>query len=262
MPRLLVTGGCGYLGREVVRLAPLSGWDVRATWWLQAPRAEGDWVQLDVRDEVAVRAAAHGVSAVIHTAYRQVEDAWSINAEGSAAVAAAARDARLVHLSSDIVFDGTRGRYREDDEVRPVHAYGRSKAEAERLVAELHPEAAIARTSLIYGGTEAGPQERLAREGRRFFIDEIRSPVQVGDLARALLELVALDYAGLLHVAGADDISRYDLAVLMRADPTRIERVNTTPDRAPNVSLDSSRAAGLLQTRLRGVHEVLGQPKQ
>ncbi len=70
-------------------------------------------------------------------AHRQVEDAWSINAEGSAVVAAAARDARLVHLSSDIVFDGTRGRYREDDPVSPVHAYGRSKAEAERLVADV-----------------------------------------------------------------------------------------------------------------------------
>jgi dTDP-4-dehydrorhamnose reductase len=235
----------------------LSGWDVRATWSLNAPQGDGDWVQLDVRDADAVRGAAAGVDAVIHTAYRQSEDAWTINAEGSAAVARAAQGARLVHLSSDIVFDGARGRYREDDPVAPVHAYGRSKAEAERLVADLHPEAAIVRTSLIYGGSEPGPQERLAREGRRFFVDEIRSPVQVEDLARALLELVALDYAGPLHVAGADDISRYDFALLLGADSRRIERAHTTPDRAPDVSLDSARAAALLQTRLRGVREVL-----
>jgi dTDP-4-dehydrorhamnose reductase len=255
--KLLVTGGRGYLGRELIRLAPSFGWDVRATWWLNAPQGDAEWVHLDVRDEDAVRAAAAGVDAVIHTAYRQAEDAWSINVEGSAAVAAAARGARLVHLSSDIVFDGTRGRYREDDAVAPVHAYGRSKAEAERRVAELHPEAAIVRTSLIYGGSERGPQERLALEGRRFFVDEIRSPVQVEDLARALLELVPLDYSGPLHMAGADDISRYDLAVLLGADPARIERAHTTPDRAPNASLDSSRVAGLVQTRLRGVREVL-----
>jgi len=226
---------------------------------LNAPKGDADWVQLDVRDADAVRAAATAMDCVIHTAYRQADDAWSINVEGSAAVAAAARGARLVHLSSDIVFDGTRGRYREQDPVAPVHAYGRSKAEAERLVAELHPEAAIVRTSLIYGGPERGPQERLALEGRRFFVDEIRSPVHVEDLARGLLELVALDYSGPLHMAGADDISRYDLAVLLGADPARIERAHTTPDRAPDVSLDSSRAAALMQTHLRGVHELLGK---
>jgi dTDP-4-dehydrorhamnose reductase len=224
---------------------------------LKAPQHTTEWVRADIRDADAVRSAVEGCDAVIHTAYRQVEDAWSINAEGSAIVAAAVRGARLVHLSSDIVFDGTRGRYREDDPVSPMHAYGRSKAEAERLVAELHPEAAIVRTSLIYGGAEAGPQERLAREARRFFVDEIRSPVQVEDLARALLELTELDYSGPLHAGGADDISRYDFAMLLGADPQRVERANTTPDRAPNVSLDSARAAALLETRLRGVREIL-----
>ena len=124
-------------------------------------------------------------------------------------------------------------------------------------VAEAHPEAAIVRTSLIYGGVEPGPQERLAREGTRFFVDEIRSPVHVGDLADALLELVGLDVSGPLHVAGADDVSRYDFALLLGA--TDIEAASTTPDRAPDVSLDSSRARALLRTRLRGVYETLGR---
>jgi dTDP-4-dehydrorhamnose reductase len=162
---------------------------------------------------------------------------------------------RLVHLSSDLVFDGLRGRYREDDPPAPVHQYGRSKAEAERCVAERHPQATIVRTSLIYGGPEPGTQERLAREGTRFFVDEIRSPVRVGDLADAILELLELDVPGPLHLGGADDVSRYDFALLLGADPGRIERSHTTPDRAPNVSLDSSRAARLLQTRLRGVYD-------
>ena len=81
-----------------------------------------------------------------------------------------------------------------------------------------HPAATIVRTSLIYGGDEEGPQERLARENRRFFVDELRSPVQVGDLAEAILELLALD-PGPLHLGGADDISRFDFAVLLGADP-------------------------------------------
>ncbi|MDX6425330.1 MAG: dTDP-4-dehydrorhamnose reductase [Gaiellaceae bacterium] len=257
MQRLLVTGGCGYLGRELVRRAPERGWDVRATWFERPPDGAAEWVQADLRHTEAAWRAVDGMDAVIHTAYRQGEGEWEVNVEGSAAVAEAARGLRLVHLSTDLVFDGARGRYREHDVPAPVNAYGRSKAEAERLVDELHGEATIVRTSLIYGGAEPGPQERLAAEGTRFFVDEIRSPVQVGDLAEALLEVVALELPGPLHLGGADDVSRFDFAVLLGADTARIEAAHTTADRAPDVSLDSSRAAGLLQTRLRGAYEVL-----
>ena len=269
MQRLLVTGGCGYLGRELVRLAPSAGWEVRATWWRRRPSGEAGrpgkaerpgkatWLQADVRDADAMRRAVEGVDAVIHTAYVQGADEWSVNVEGTAAVAAAARVRRFVHLSSDLVFDGTRGRYRETDEPAPVNSYGRSKAEAERRALDAHGRATLARTSLIYGGGEPGPQERLAVEGTRFYVDEIRSPVQVGDLARALLELLGLDAAGPLHLGGADDISRFDFAVLLGADASRVEGVPTTPDRAPDVSLDSSLAGSLLQSPPRGVYDVL-----
>jgi dTDP-4-dehydrorhamnose reductase len=257
MQRLLVTGGCGYLGRELVRRAPARGWEVRATWFERSPRDRGgaEWVQTDVRDPEAARRAVAGVDAVIHTAYRQGE--WAVNVTGSSSVAEAARGLRLVHLSTDLVFDGSRGRYREEDAPAPANAYGRSKAAAERLVRERHDRATIARTSLIYGGDEPGAQERLAAEGTSFFVDEIRSPVQVGDLAEALLEVVRIDHTGALHLGGADDVSRFDFALLLGADPERIQARHTTPDRAPDVSLDSSRAAAFLQTRLRGVYEVL-----
>lgn len=260
MQRLLVTGGCGTLGRVLVDRAPARGWSVRATWFGRPPAGEAEWRRVDVRDAAAVRDAVAGCDAVIHTAYRQGDDAWSTNAEGSEIVAAAAYEAgaRLVHLSTDLVFDGRKGRYREEDAPGPVNDYGRSKAEAERRVAGAHPGATIARTSLIYGGLEPGPQELLAREGTRFFVDERRSPVHAADLAGALLDLLQLDVPGPLHMGGADDVDRYAFALLLGADPERIEQGHTTPDRAPDVTLDSSRAAALLPTRLRGVREVLG----
>jgi dTDP-4-dehydrorhamnose reductase len=260
MQRLLVTGGCGYLGSEVVGLAAARGLDVVATWWQREPVGRtGTWHRIDVRDPAAVAAVVTGVDAVVHTAYRQGgEDEWSTNVDGSASVARAAAGRRLVHVSSDLVFDGRRGRYAEGDKPAPVSPYGRSKAEAERRVGALAPGATLVRTSLIYGGAEPGPQERLAREGTRFFVDEIRSPVQVSDLAEAILELLEVDAPGPLHLGGADDVSRFDFALLLGADPGRIERAHTTQDRAPDVSLDSSRAAGLLATRVRGVREVLG----
>jgi len=258
MQRLLVTGGCGYLGRELVRRAPARGWSVRATWFRRPPSGDAEWVRADLRDPEEASRAVDGVDAVVHTAYRQGEGEWGANVDGTRAVATAAAGRRFVHLSTDLVFDGTRGRYREDDLPAPVGSYGRSKLEAERLVGELQPAATIVRTSLIYGGAEPGPQERLAQEGTRFFVDEIRSPVQVTDLADALLELLRIDAPGPLHLGGADDVSRFDFAVLLGADRAAIEGARTTPERAPDVSLDSSRAAELLQTRLRGAYEVLG----
>src|SRR5438477_2948628 len=217
MGNLLVTGGMGTLGSRLVRLAAEQGWQVRATWWQRAPDGPAEWVQADIRDAGSVAHAVDGVDAVIHTAYRQNgEDEWETNVVGAEIVAGAAAPHRLIHLSTDIVFDGTVGHYREEDVPAPVNAYGRSKAEAELRVADAHPGATIARTSLIYG-TPDGPQERLAREGRRFYVDELRSPVHVDDLAAALLELLALEVPGPLHLAGADDVSRYELAVLLGA---------------------------------------------
>jgi dTDP-4-dehydrorhamnose reductase len=260
-PKLLITGGAGTLGRGLVRHALDHGWRVRATYWQRpiplSPHSPVELVRADVRDAPSMAAAVRGVDAVIHTAYRQGDDEWSTNVDGSDVVARAAGDARLVHLSTDLVFDGLKGRYREDDEPAPVSSYGKSKLEAEHRVRAAKPSATLVRTSLIYGVPD-GPQERLARKGMRFFEDELRSPIHVEDLADSLLELLELDRPGPLHVAGADDVSRYEFALLLGADPEKIERARTTPDRAPDVTLDSSCARGLLSTRLRGVRAVLG----
>src|SRR5439155_599087 len=162
----------------------------------------------------------HGPDVVIHTAYRQAdEEVWGAVVKGTHNVALAAHraDARLIHLSSDLVFDGEReGRYTEDDEPRPVSLYGDAKLAAERLVRELHPEALTVRTSLLYG--TLGAQEALAlRDDVEFYTDEIRTPARVDEVAAALLELAATDVAGVLHVAGRDALSRYELARLLAA---------------------------------------------
>jgi dTDP-4-dehydrorhamnose reductase len=250
--RLLVTGGSGYLGRELVRRAREAGWDVDAT-------------RVEVRDRDLVRRQLRAVrpDAVVHTAYRQDgAEAWSINVDGSEVVAAAAREAgaRLVHLSTDVVFDGRLGRpYRENDPLCPCTEYGRSKAEAERRAAAAHPGALVVRTSLIYGGPGVEPSrhELAARDPEfTFYEDEIRCPVQVGDLAAALVELVAADLAGPLHVAGPDRLSRADFAELVVGRPVR--RAPAPAGRPHDCSLDSSRARGLLRAPLRGARTVLG----
>ena len=221
--RLLITGGSGYLGGELVRRAPAAGWDATGTRFASA----GDSPVLDVRDTAAVDRLVGKIrpAAIVHTAYLQSgPDMADVNVAGSANVAraAAAAGARLVHLSTDFVFDGDKdGAYREDDEPAPVTSYGESKLAAERAVAAEHPAALLVRTSLLYAGPQPGPHERLVADAIAgtadvgFFTDELRCPIAVGDLAAALLELLGGDLRGPLHVAGSETVSRYRFAALV-----------------------------------------------
>lgn len=244
--RIHVTGAGGFLGAELLRLSP---------------GATGE--RVEIRDAAAVSALARRLrpDAIVHTAYRQEDpDAWGINVAGSENVARAATavGARLIHLSTDVVFGGRKGApYVEHDAPDPVTEYGRAKAEAERRVLASAPGALLLRTSLIVGGPQHSPSrhEQAAHDpGATFYDDEIRSPVQVTDLAAAILELVALDVEGVLHVAGADDVSRAELAELVVGGPVR--RAHAPPSRPLDCSLDSSRARSLLRTELRGVRAV------
>jgi dTDP-4-dehydrorhamnose reductase len=125
-----------------------------------------------VRDAGAVRSTLARLrpDVVIHTAYRQDgPDAHEITVAGAEHVARAARaaGARLVHLSTDVVFDGRKGApYVEDDPPSPVTRYGRDKAEAEERVLAAHPDALVVRTSLIYGGPGAPVDRAPAPPGR------------------------------------------------------------------------------------------------
>ena len=246
--RTHITGASGFLGSELTKLMPVATVE-----------------RVEVRDARAVCELLERLrpQVVIHTAYRQDgEEARDIVVGGSENVARAATavGARLIHLSTDVVFDGRKGMpYRESDLPSPCTQYGRAKADAEARVTAVAPHALLVRTSLIIGGPghDRSKHEIAARDPEAtFYEDEIRSPIQVGDLAAALVELAALDVSGPLNVAGADDVSRAELAELIAGRPIR--RTPAPPGRPLDCSLDSSRARSLLRTRLRGVRAVFG----
>jgi dTDP-4-dehydrorhamnose reductase len=223
----------------------------------------------DVRDQFALHALFQRVrpAAVINSAH--LRGSWAAMADGAANVAAAAAavGARLVHVSSDAVHGGRPQWYRETDEPSPVTPYGAAKAAGETAVAAIDPSAAIVRTSLILGDKSTSHirfvLDLLDGAPGSLYSDEIRCPVDGGDLASAVLELVGNDYAGIINIAGPDAVSR---VVLGRLIATRYGR---TPDfktctiaesgttRAGEVKIDSSLARRILRTRLRGAVELL-----
>ncbi|SBT39848.1 sugar nucleotide-binding protein [Micromonospora narathiwatensis] len=266
---LLVVGASGFLGAEVCRQAVAAGGRVVGTYHSAAVTVPGVAPRrLDVTDRAAVRALLTEVrpDAVISTPYRF--DDWTVTADGAAHVAYAAAEvgARLVHLSSDALHGGRPAPYLDDEVPTPIYAYGAAKAAAETSVRAIDPGAVLVRTSLIVG--EGSKQIALCHDalaGRAtLFSDELRCPIDVSELAAAVLELVPADYAGPLNVAGPDPVSRAELGLLVARqsglDPAGLKTTTAVAagvQRPAEVRLDSSRAAGLLRTRLRGVTELL-----
>lgn len=267
-----MVGASGYLGSEVAAQALAAGWDVVGT-FRTAPGGQPGvrWLPLDITDRGAVRALVAAVRprVVVNAAFTQSQ--WRATADGAASVALAVAyvGARLVHVSSDAVHGGRSTPYLDAEPPSPIFAYGAAKAAAETAVAAVDPGAAIVRTSLIIGD-ERSVHVRLCLDlvtGRRagtLFADQVRCPVAVDDLAAAVLELAGTELAGLVNVAGPQAVTRVQLGELVAGryglDPGLVP-AGRTPVGAltgpAEVRLDSSYAAGLLTTRLRGAAEVL-----
>ncbi|MBC7186723.1 MAG: SDR family oxidoreductase [Calditrichaeota bacterium] len=284
--RLLVTGASGFLGGHVAYLAA-HHWSVYGTWHEHPFRLRGvEAVQLRLDDERDVRRLLDTVRphVVIHCAAltdldyceSDPDEAQLINVEATKTIASWCGDnaARMIFVSSDMVFDGCTGWYRETDSPRALNVYGQTKVEAERAVQALCANHIIARSALIYGRPRTGGssfftwiEQRLAAgEPVPLFVDQYRTPILVSDLAAALVELSSKDFVGVLHLAGPERVDRFTFGVhvadLLDHDKCLLLRrtMAEVPLGAPrprDVSLCTERAQRLLVTRLHGVRDGL-----
>lgn len=270
---ILIVGGSGFLGSELVRQARAAGHTTVATYATEPGAAPATaWCPLDLRDAGSLDAVMAEVKPRFIINASSGEADWVVTAEGplQLAIVAAKHGTRTVHVSTDAVFSGAgRVHYNESCLPDPVTPYGAAKAAAETGILAVHPKAVVARTSLIIGHGRS-KHERLVHQLAAgtsdgvLFTDDIRCPVHVSDLAAALLELASSSAAGIHHVAGSDALSRHELGVLIAErdglDASRLPtglRADSALPGALDVRLDSRATQRILRTTLRGARQFL-----
>jgi dTDP-4-dehydrorhamnose reductase len=232
--RVAVTGANGLLGGEAVAL--LDGrHEVLALGRgpCRLPPGGFAWAEVDLSDGRSAREAlrAFGAQAVLHAGAmtdvdgceRDPERAWAVNVGGSEQVALACRalGARLVAVSTDYVFDGEAGPYREEDLPNPRGVYARTKRAGEEAALLLAPDCAVARVAVVYSGRPGAKAtfatqivEKLSRgEPVKAFSDQLVSPTLARNGAEMTLELLLrTGYQGVLHASGATVLDRVEFA--------------------------------------------------
>ena len=261
---MLITGASGFLGRHLVEASEAGRWELLA-------ESSGS---LDIRQRARVmdHITTWKPNVVVHLAYRRDDRQVIVDGTRNVAEAAAAAGARLIHLSTDVVFAGRERPYTEADHPDATSDYGRWKLEAEAVARQMHAEVLAIRTSLLYGTERLAPiQHDVARvmaghSRMQFFTDEYRCPAHAADLAAAIVTLAdRRDVTGVLHVAGPQTVSRANLAHAFAGwlgyDPVGVPTttlVESGLHRPGTVALDTSRAEAL-GIRCRSLEEALGR---
>ncbi len=286
--RILITGAHGFVASNVI-------WQASADCELHAlsrepgppPRKNLHWHVVNPVNVGTVRQIFQTVrpDVVIHTAalanidfcetHRELAREINVGITQELADLCGNTGAKLILCSTDAVFDGEHAPYRESDRPYPVNFYSQTKVEAEQLVSQLGANGVIARLSLVVGLPIMGKGNSfvatmiptLKAGGEVAFpTNEIRTPIDVVTVARALNELAVGDHSGIFHLAGNSSLSRFEMAQRVATHlgfpGERVIPVDSSdmPGRAPrprDVSLDNRKARAKLKTPMCNLDEGL-----
>jgi dTDP-4-dehydrorhamnose reductase len=256
MKRVLVCGSNGLLGQRLAWLLDSDdAYEVLHSSHHRTFAQEDiliDYTQLDIsnRSDVKSLVTSYRPDVILNAAAmtnvdaceRERELAWKMNVTAVENLTEVCRriDAKLVHVSTDYVFDGKTGNYSELDRVNPVNYYGKTKLAGENVILSSGIDHAILRTIVVYG-TGVNVRNNFAlwvinnlTDGKniRCASDQISNPTYVADLAIAMKQCADTGACGVYHIAGAEPVSRYEFALrtaeIFGFDPSMISKVHSS----------------------------------
>lgn len=289
MEKILITGGSGLLGSNIAKLAAPK-FETTATYYKNRIDLHGvAFIGVDLTwKEDADKISELKPGLIIHTAAltnidyceEHPKEAHNHNVLASRNIAAAAKKAGayLIHISTDCVFDGESGNYKEEDKTGPINVYGKTKLEAEQSVLSVYPGSCVVRTN-IYGWNTLNKFslaewmiDRLETGKELPGFQDVRfSPILVNDLAQVLFELYQKKYEGILHAASREACSKLEFAQMIAEvfgyDAQCIKSVSyrdvgLRAPRGQDMSLDTSKARSVLGRELPDIRGGLERMKQ
>ncbi len=293
MRTVLITGANGLLGQKLClhfsSSCKVIATDLQPESFVSFPNLSYERLDVTDRRSLAFHVRFYKPSVIINAAaYTDVDgceihkdQARAVNVGGVKNLIKACREHKfkLVHLSTDYVFDGKTGPYSEDHPPHPVNFYGQTKLESEKVIKESGIDFVIVRTNVLYGlGKNVKKNfllwllEKLsAGEKLNIVTDQLNNPTLADNLSECILEMVQRDLSGVLHVAGTEYLSRYDFAVKVAdkfgydtalVSPTTAESLSQKAKRPSRGGLKVEKARSLLKTKLLNVEQGLQQAKQ
>ena len=281
--KFLVTGSAGLVGQQVVK--DLSKSNQVFSCYNESKPEYGDSVKMDLKNyemvssiltEIKPDVVIHlGAMTGVDLCEKEKTSASEINTKATEIIAkeCSKLNSFLVYVSTDYVFDGNFGMYKEDDVANPLGFYGKSKLEGEKAVQNFSTNWCIARTSTPFGlhpTKKSFPMwviENLQKQKQiDVLIDQFTSPTYVPNLSRMLIEISERRITGIIHAAGASKISRYQMASMvsdkLNLDGTLLKQISMNKmkwvaQRPKDSSLDVSRASSILNEKPQKIDQSL-----